>query len=550
VKKFIPFILAMPALLLLIFFKIIPIIYTVVLSTRDFFFASNGENNVLEGLLQKSPAGLKAYSALFGMEGFRGAVLNTLRLSAFSILLTCLLALFLIVCISKMPRRWLKLLAIILLAIPAFIPVTSFVWAFSSGLSPESGLIARLFTPEGAAPKLFFGDPALYPFLYAIMDAMRNVYIPVILGVLVCEDHSAIAFRKIAFVMAGYAAARATVFMSPDIETLMVSSNPLVAISSNVLDMIRYQSVRMTTQYNVSAAAWVFKSVLQLIICIAAYFALKALSPSVARSVGRLDKKTGSTRGAIAGILGYVLFAAGSITVILLTFIQPFGRLAEGAKILLEDNVLPTAFANSLLHGILSCVLYGIVTLLLAYPLTASRKLYPLILLVLVSLSNNFIGEYIWYHKLGMINTVFPLVLGPGLSVIGAFALHFCVTAGREAAKWDQGLPGFIEYARVSLLPLLTIVAIAFLANWGGYSYQERYLGESSAWGVGFYGRQILFASLPDFMMDGDWQAKMMNAKSAFVFLSSIVPAALGALLIGLHRIFPLSAFVSQIRKG
>lgn len=537
-RKAITFIIALPALLLIFFFKLIPAFFTVIISTKHF--------NISKGIFASPSAGFSSYLALFKMDGFPGIVMNTLRLNIFSIALTCILAVILIVCISGMPWRWLKLVAIAILAIPAFIPAASFVWVFSSALSPDTGVIARLFTPAGAVPRLLFGDPVLYPLLFAIMDSLRSVYIPVIIGVLACESSAHTDFRKIAIVMIGYIAARATMLMSPDIETILASANPLVSKASEVLDKFSSSNVTMASNLNILGAAWVIKTIAQLLISFIAFFILNALAPSIAGSVGRLAKKAGGALRSIPGIFGYILFAAGSITIIILTFIPTSAGLSGGMKLLLESKGFVTSFANSLLYCIFSCILYGFITFMLAYPLSAGTKLYPLFLVVLISLSNNLAGEYIWYRNLGMFNTIYPVVISSGLSVIGAFALHFCVSAKLKQDRQDFG-----QYLKASLLPLVTIVAIAFITYWGSYLYQMTYLTNSSSlFGVGAFGKQILFSPYPDTMESGDMLKMIQDAKSAFVFLSSIIPAALGAILIGLHKFLPLSAFAAQIRKG
>ena len=537
-KKTIPFIIALPALLLILIFKLVPVFFTIITSMKDF--------NIIKGIYASPSVGLNNYSMLFKMDGFPRVIMNTFRLSLFSIVLTCILAVILIVCISRMEWRWLKLASIALLAIPAFMPVASFVRVFTSALSPDTGIITKLFLSAGAVPKLLFGDPALYPFLFAIMDSLRNVYIPVIFGVLVCENSKYIDFKRIAFVMIGYMAARATMLMSPDIENILISSNPLVYKTSDVLDSLSYRSGIMHLQLSALSAAWVIKTIIQLLISIIIFFVLNALVPSITRFVSQLGKKVKSGLGSIPGIIGYVLFAAGSITVIILTFITTSSSLSVGIKLLLENNAFMASFANSLLYCIFICILYGFMTFMLAYPLSINTKLYPLLLVVVISLSNNFIGEYIWYHNLKMVNTIIPIVVNSGLSVIGAFALHFCVSA-----KMKQDSPDFIQYVKASLLPLFTIVVIAFITNWGSYLYQMIYvIDESSLFGVGLYGKQILFNPYVDTTANSDMQTMLGNAKSAFVFLSSIIPAALGAILISLHKFLPLSAFVAQIRKG
>lgn len=540
-KKAVLFIIALPALFLIFIFKVIPAFNTVVISTKDY--------DISKGIYGSKSVGMANYSGLFRTEGFSGVMRNTFMLSVLSILLTCLLAAVLIVCISGMRSRWLKSLSIAILAIPAFIPVASFVWVFSSAFSVQTGFITKLFTSPGGQPKLFFAEPALYPFLFAIMDSLRGVFIPVIIGVLVCEYGQRLDFRKIAFVILGYIAARATMLMSPDIENIMISSNPLVIKTSEVLDSFQFRVGMQLVRFSLAGAAWVLKTVIQMIINTAVFFVLYQLMPAVTSAIVRLGKKAGSVPGSIMGIIGYVLFAAGSITMLVLTFVPAPGSLSDGIRILLSDRSFRLSIANTLIYSISSCIIYGFITFMLACPLSTGSKVYSFLLVILLSLSNNFVGEYLLFKDWGMFNTAYPVIISSGLSIAGAFALHFCVSA-----KLKQGPFGLIDYVRASLLPLLALVIIAFIVNWGGYLYQMIYAARANLYGIGMFGRSFLFggtaAAVGGWSIDGAVQLDPAVIKSAFVFLSSIVPTVLGAILIALNRFLPLSAFMAQIRKG
>lgn len=539
-KKVVPFIIALPALFLVFVFKVIPAFYSVIISTKEF--------DVFKGISGSKFVGMSNYSGLFKLEGFSGVIRNTVTLGTLSILLTCILAAVLIVCISKLRWRWLKTVSIAILAIPAFIPVTSFVWVFSSAFSAQTGFITKLFTSPGAQPRLLFAEPALYPFLFAIMDSLRNVFIPVIIGVLVCEYGERLDFGRIGFVIIAYFAARATMLMSPDIESVMNSSNPLIIKTSEVLDSLQYRAGFASMQYSFAGAVWVLKTIIQLVINIAVFFVLYALMPAVTTAVDRLSKKAGSVSGTIAGIIGYILFAAGSITMAVLTFIPTSGKLSAGIMVLLMDRTFAASFANTLMYSILSCIIYGLMTFMLACPLSTGSKLYSLLLIILLSISNNLIGEYILFKSWGMINTAFPVIISSGLSIAGAFALHFCVSAKLKQSSFE-----FADYVKASLLPLLTLVIIAFIANWGGYLYQMLYTARADQYGIGMFDRTLLNGGFSAVIQNTSGESVKLdpkNIRSAFVFISSIVPAVIGTILIALNKFLPLTAFTAQVRKG
>jgi len=531
-KKVIPFIIALPALFLVFVFKVIPGVFSVIVSTKDY--------NIFKGISGSESVGLSIYSELFGKDGFTGVIMNTVRLSAFSIILTCIFAVILIICISRLPWRWLKLVSMGILSIPALIPALSFVWVFSGMLSPSTGIIGKLLSSAGGPPRFLMAEPALYPFLFAIMDSLRNVYIPVIIGVLIYEYSERIDFRRVAFVILGYIAARATILMTPDIENIFSSSSPLTSKTSQVMDLFIFRSGLQQMQLSVASAAWVLKTIIQLAINIVVFFVLCFLAPSITSAVGQLKKRTNGGPGSIIGIIGYILFAAGSVAMIVLTFIPSSGGLADGLKLLLGDRNFMMAFTNSIIYSILICIIYGFAAFTLACPMTVSTKVYPFILLILLSLSNNFVGEYMFFRGLGLINTVFPMVISSGFSIAGAFALYFCVSAKLEQGSSDLG-----QYVKASLLPLLSIVIIAFIANGGGYLYQIIYFSKQSMDGLGLFGYKLLTS-----VAGADSQLPVDGIKSAFIFIFSIVPAVLGAILIALNKFLPLSAFTAQIRKG
>ena len=323
-------------------------------------------------------------------------------------------------------------MAIALIAVPAFIPAVSFINVFMSLFSMD-GIVNSVLTSVGFERVRFFAESALYPYMVAIIDAIRSVYIPVIIGVLVCESRGRQSGAgRIALVILGYVAARAIMILSPDVETIMLTSNALTQKSSQVIDMFIYRTGFQTMEMSLVSASWVIKTFLQLVISVAFFFLLYYLTPHITEFAGQLGEGPKTMGGSILGILGFILFGAGSVIMIIITLIPTGGGLGRWIGLLLMDEQFITALSNSLKYGIISCVISGIVTFTLAYPLRFSKVLYPLILVVLFSVSNNFVGEYLIYRQLGVIDTIYPIIISSAFSVVGAFALHFSISCNSK----------------------------------------------------------------------------------------------------------------------
>lgn len=536
-KKMVAFLAALPALMILSAFRIVPTIQAILISFKYYIFS--------EGVFASKSAGLANYIALFQNELFPGVLKNTIVISSLSILLTCVLAVLLIICISRLPNWIMKTLAIVLTAVPAFIPAISFASVFMDMFSVE-GVINSILTPAGAEPGLFFADQRLYPFLAAMMDAIRSVYIPVIIGVLVCESRGRKSSAgRISLVILGYIAARAIMLLSPDIESMILTSNPLVRGTSEVIDTFIYRTGLQTMEMSLASASWVVKSFLQLVISIAVFFLLYFLMPYITEFSGSLGEGPRTVGGSILGIIGFVIFGSASVTMIIMTFIPAGGGLGNGIRAILSDARFVAALSNSLKIGVISCLVYAVLTFFLAYPLRYSKMLYPLFLVILTSLSNNFISEYLMFKRLDLINTIYPIVISSALSAVGAFALHFSVSCRLKGASC-----GFGQYLLFALKPLAVIAVLAFITNWGSFFYQMIYITDTSQYGVGMYGYQMMSQIRINMGSLGDTRVSPEDLRSALIFVLSAVPAALGALLIFLNKFLPLTAFSAHMRKG
>ena len=524
-KKIVALLFALPAIAIFSIFKIIPAVQAIIETIESASYMSLIENPEFPIILK-----------------------STLFLSSVSIAFTCLLAVLLIIFISRLPGRIAKTCAIVLIAIPAFIPVISFTSVYMD-LFSVNGTVNQLLMTVGLKPVMFFADSALYPFLYAALEAIRNVYVPVIIGVLVCESsRNRSAAGRIALAITGYAAARVMMILSPNTESILMTSNPLVHDASDILDLLIFRTGFTAMDLSTSNAIWTVKMLLQLTFNIVFLFLLYMVIPDITNYIGKLGERkdiVGKTRRSIVGIIGSVLFGAASVTMICMTFIPKGEGFVKAMEMLLRDSGFLTVFSNTLWYCLLSSIIYGLMTLLLAYPLNVSKVFYPLLLVILISLGNNTVGEYLLFKRAGIVDTIFPVIISSAISVTGAFALHFSISAGKlKGANLSNG-----QYFKAALAPLAVIVVLNFIMNWGSFYYQNIYLLQPSLYSIGQYGYQhIMFPDQPGTIAANGIQ--LSDIRSAYIFISSAIPAALGLILISLNKFLPLTAFSADMRKS
>jgi ABC-type glycerol-3-phosphate transport system permease component len=413
-------------------------------------------------------------------------------------------------------------------------------------LSANSGIVNQILISLGSEPQLFLAEQQYSTLIFALTEALRNVYIPVIIGVLACEQKGPNP-GKILTVILIYALVRATLFFSPDWELLNLISNPLVYGKTDVIDIYTFRTGLAQMQLSTSSALWVIKTIAQLVVNILIYFILYSVLPELKGMVGTLTDKVNRKGGAIISILGFILLALGSIGiaagVLFPALLGQYTASFKGIGFILSNTWFASAIFNSLIYCLLACIIYGFLTVTLAYPLTTKTKAYPIILVFIMSLTNNLVGEYVFFRSLGLFNSYFGVILQSGLSVVGAFGLYFVVSG-----KFENEVPTPSEYIKESLLPLITIVGLFFISTWGGFMYQLIFITDKQFFGIGLTMRELIQAG--DIQSLVAYNVPIGELKSAAILISSIIPAVLGSSLICFNKVLPLSAFSSQVRKG
>ena len=513
-----------PAIVLLLF-KLAISLNTLVVSMKNFRPAMGVEG---------SPwVGFKNFTDFFGSPYFGRLLINTLILGGMPIILTCAVAAILVFCIANIPGRPAKYAALTVIAIPAFVPAAAFSGLMMEVLAPDKGIVAGLMAALSLDPINFFADAGSYPLVFAVMGVLRNAFIPVVIGLLAYNAQSN-KVRSVGAALGVYACFRFAFVFSPDIETILLTYSPLTFASADVFETFIYRKGFLEASYSYASAVWVTKTVLQVIAAAGAAVGVLIFGESF-KTTEKIENTSGEdSAAAVPAVVGFLVFAAPFVLVISTLF----GFKTSTFPILFANPNIVKAISNSLLYTPVSSLLFVLVAVVLAYPLTFKTKWYPLIMFSILAINNNFIGEYLFANTLGM-EGVSTALISTGFSAAGAFAIYFAVRN-----QFENTAPDISDYIRAVILPAAVLFCVAFIFNWGGYFYEMLYLRKRAAFSLSLVGREIL--------LDADGVSIAKEIQAAVRFLMSVVPVGLGVVLIWFDAFLPvpiLQLFTAKAKR-
>lgn len=449
-RRISPYLVAIPAFAVLLLFKIWPMIESFLISFRDYSFKI--------GIFASPYVGLSNYQEFFGSFYFWRLFRNTVVMFTLPAILTCLIALPAILCIRKLPNRALKCLALCLLAFPALIPVQTLAGAIKglseSGALP-AGILTALHLTESRTNLL--AVPAVYPWIYAVMDTLKYMIFPIFIGVLVTDGRSDRLSSRILRVLLGYLIFRFVLFhpVSRILTTLLY--NPMVYETADVLGSFVYRKGLLEGNYGFNTAIDTFKFITQALIGTPVFFLLRN---HVVRGGPALHMESRGkfSPSSLAGLAGIVLVGAGSM---LLLYHLIAGAFSEKVTpdMLFANSSLVTALGNGFLYSLGGAAIFTALAVSLAYPLTKRGKAYPLFLFLLLTANFTF-AEYLQFRRFGLIDTRFGAILMSGISVLGAFVLHWITM------RYADGADNFKKYLKITAPAILVVFVLGFILAW------------------------------------------------------------------------------------
>lgn len=182
----------------------------------------------------------------------------------------------------------------------------------------------------------------------------------------------------------------------------------------------------------------------------------------------------------------------------------PKGITFEGYRTIFENESIWRGYANTIFYTALGTLVNLIVTIPCAYALSrddfSGKKLFTKFMVVTMFLSGGLIPTYLIVKNLGMINTVWALIIPNAASVYNIVVTRtfFQSTIPREleeAATIDgcNDIKMFIKVILPLSLPIIAVMALFYgVGHWNGYFSALIYLSDRALYPLQMVLREIL----------------------------------------------------------
>ena len=492
-KYFFHYVLVVPALVLIVVLKVVPLIGALRLPFTDFDF--------FRGIEGSRWAGWRHFTQLWSDPYFWQVVWNTLGLKSSYLLLSGAAALILALVLSGIRSARVRSLFSSVFLVPYFIPTLVIAYLTMLLLSPDH---SPLFRPN----TFILGHPETWRMAFLAAEAVATCGIPaaVALAAIRAKETALAAgmagtgfysffshrFLPALRAVSAFTLLQVSVLLSVDYELVNALYHPLVYEAADTLNTFTYRTGLLSAEYSAAAAVWLMQFAIQLLLTLIAYgivrtwFSRDLFSRYEPEEIRQLPAGRGV--GAVAGWM--IVLAYSAVVLVPLWFLAAYPFLAPGSPEIAAAGLLnPGRYMQSIGMTVLAVMVYMLMTLTLAYPLTArdlpGRMVYKLFLLLILTLGSGGIHEYLFYKELGLVNIAFTPVLSGMISVIGVFVLKSIFNSKYAEQKEQLSARGYGEmhaffhlYIPKVWKPLIALGVLQFVTIWNAYSPSVVYINQ------------------------------------------------------------------------
>ena len=447
-KRLSPYLVALPGLIVLLVFKVWPVIWSFVLSLWKF--------NPRIGLSPSTYVGISNYSDLFGNEYVRKLLPNTIILTILPAAILSIAAFLGVMCIRHLPAGWLKTAVLCIIAVPSFIPKQLFfnVVIYISDLISD---MVRITDKSGHIRLSLVAAPEYYPIVYSICETARYVFYPIFLGVLATDGIRGKYIMRLLRIVIAFFLIRCTSFLLMDPEMVTAIYNSMTFETGDTITAFSYRKGMHEFNYGFASAMDSLRITVQTCINIGIFLAIIKFIPKKEDRICIINGKSGLPCK-ILSIFGCIVLCAVTAGIALL-----IARGISQASVQLKPALLyrgfPIALSNSFIYSTGAALVFTLLSVFLAYPMKNEQKWYKMILFLLL-FTRGITAEYLFYRKLGLIDTAVGAILFSGISVIGAWVIYFMTYRSKAP------IACFRDYMK-NLYPSLVIVfLLGFMLTW------------------------------------------------------------------------------------
>lgn len=396
---------------------IIPALYTFLVSFSNF--------DILHGIWGSPWVGTANYSALTRSFHFPRILYNAFIYFLIPTLFAAIITIPIAGYIGSMKAGRQRSLVTFALLLPAFVPdiiVAVLVLYIGSNMALATHssfriILILLYVIRPAAICAFVGASAAGIFNDKGKNIMHGAVFGMVIGI----------------------AASLVRFLSSNMELHTLVQTPFVMETADTFDIFAFRVGMQMLDMPLASAAWVFRTAIQLcavpIVALLVHSCvLRGDTPGNHDHDIRQPDRVGMHAGVVLGALVTVLFMAALIVAI-----------TRG-----HDSYVqyPQSLFNSAVITVLSSVLFAIITFMLGYWLSANvNKLGAIVLvLLMVTLTNNFIGEFLFYRALGLTNTHFSVAAVNGFNLAFVLPLAYLARLKNRETGFRHMLPPFIAF--------------------------------------------------------------------------------------------------------
>lgn len=192
----------------------------------------------------------------------------------------------------------------------------------------------------------------------------------------------------------------------------------------------------------------------------------------------------------------------------------------------LSNKAIWTGFWNAILYSVVFTLISVFITLLAAYPMSRpdfkGRKFFNVLFVITMFFGGGLIPTYLLISNMGMINTIWAVVLPGAFSVwnmIIARTYYKGVPKELQEAAFVDGASEVTYYFRILLpvcTPLIMVLALwQFVGMWNSYFDAMIYLNDVAKQPLQLVLRSILIQNQPESGMISDMQSTAARAQLA-----------------------------------
>jgi len=498
---------------------------------------------VMDGIWGSEAIGFANYARFFNDPHFWRVIRNTLVLGFQPIIAIMLTAAAIIWCIHNMPKRWMKCLALAIIAIPAFMPTVAIAGIMRQFFCDYTGF----FSNSGID---FLMDPSWYRAIFAFAQVLQHAFFPVILGLFALNAYES-KVKGAAIALGCYALFRLAFILSPDFEFILLTYNPITRETADVIQTWTFRTgiAGVVPNQSLASAVWVMQTIAQLIFAALAGIGLVRLGRKlklrgkIVAPNAEIGENSASKATSVAAILVFsgiaFLFMLPILHSLAVALIDPGAAwygipprfTFDAFRFTFSDWQVWQALLNSTLNSAVIGVIFAGFALLAAYPLLFKTKWYWILLALPLLFNHNIVGEYLFVVSAGLLDNPSVIWLTLGFNALGAFVLYLAVRNKFENVTSIRTAPTFAEYFKVAWKPALFLIGIAFAFSFGELFRNVIYISSDSLLGIGPIANQLIIEVRWGQYVD---HLRYEAIRTAMPFVISFIPVTLGVTLIWL----------------